>query len=77
MPSYDGVIGKVDFVNKRIRTPDLERGGGAVGKASKDDLLEKIERGEKILVNNATVQLMRKKLPKLRLHYNTIDWILW
>ena len=86
MPSYDGVIGKVDFVNKRIRTPDhaagedrqdaladLERGDGAVGKAAKDDLLEKIERGEKILVNNATVQLMRKKLPKMRLHYNTVS----
>ena len=39
--------------------------------AAKDDLLAKIERGEKILVNNATVQLMRKKLPKMRLHYNT------
>ena len=86
MPSYDGVIGKVDFVNKRIRTPDqtagedsqgslaaLERGDGAVGKAAKDDLLEKIERGEKILGNNATVQLMRKKLPKMRLHYNTMS----
>jgi len=73
MPSYDGVIGKVDFVNKRIRTPDLERGDGAVGKAAKDDLLEKIERGEKILINNATVQLMRKKLPKMRLHYNTMS----
>ena len=48
-------------------------GDGAVGKAAKDDLLAKIERGEKILVNNATVQLMRKKLPKLRLHYNTMS----
>jgi len=86
MPSYDGVIGKVDFVNKRICTPDhaagedsqglqnaLERGDGAVGKAAKDDLLEKIERGEKILGNNATVQRMRKKLPKMRLHYNTMS----
>ena len=50
--------------------------------AAKDDLLAKIERGEKILVNNATayikgtverMQLMRKKLPKLRLHYNTMS----
>ena len=49
---------------------------------AKDDLLAKIERDEKILVNNATayikgtverMQLMRKKLPKLRLHYNTMS----
>ena len=71
MPSYDGVISNVDFANNKVRTPDLERSDGAVGKAAKDYLLEKIERGEKILVNNATVQRMRKKLPKLRLHYNT------
>ena len=76
MPSYDGVISNVDFVNKKMRTDHtadedsqgllnaLERGDGAVEKAAKDDLLAKIERGEKILVNNATVQLMR-------LHYNT------
>ena len=70
MPSYDGVIGKVDFVNKQIRT---DHAAGEVGKAAKDDLLEKIERGEKILGNNATVQLMRKKLPKMRLHYNTMS----
>jgi len=85
MPSYDGVISNVDFVNKKMRKDQiageesqgllnaLERGDGAVGKAAKDDLLEKIERGEKILVNNATVQLMRKKLPKMRLHYNTMS----
>ena len=73
MPSYDGVISDVDFVNKKMPTPDLERGDGAVGEAAKDDLLEKIERGEKILGNNATVQRMRKKLPKLRLHYNTMS----
>ena len=57
-------------------------GDGAVGKAAKDDLLAKIERGEKILVNNATayikgtverLQLMRKKLPRMRLHYNTMS----
>ena len=92
MPSYDGVISNVDFVNKKMRTDHtasedsqgllnaLERGDGAIEKAAKDDLLAKIERGEKILVNNATayikgtverLQLMRKKLPKLRLHYNT------
>jgi hypothetical protein len=83
MPSYDGVISNVDFVNKKMRTDHtasedsqgllnaLERGDGAIEKAAKDDLLAKIERGEKILVNNATVQLMRKKLPKMRLHYNT------
>ena len=73
MPSYDGVIANVDFVNKKMHTPDLEQGDGAVGKAAKDDLLEKIERGEKILVNNATVQRMRKELPKMRLHYNTMS----
>jgi hypothetical protein len=85
MPSYDGVISNVDFVNKKMRTDQiagedsqgalaaLEQGDGAVGKAAKDDLLEKIERGEKILVNNATVHLMRKKLPKLRLDYNTMS----
>jgi hypothetical protein len=48
----------------------LEPGDGPVEKAAKDDLLAKIEWGEKILANNATVQLMRKKLPKMRLHYN-------
>ena len=73
MPSYDGVISNVDFANNKVRTPDLEQSDGAVGRAAKDDLLEKIERGEKILVNNATVQLMRKKLPKMRLHYNTMS----
>ena len=73
MPSYDGVISDVDFVNKKMHTPDLERSDDAVGKAAKDDLLEKIERGEKILVNNATVQRMRKELPKMRLHYNTMS----
>ncbi len=25
------------------------------------------------MINNATVQLMRKKLPKMRLHYNTMS----
>ena len=85
MPSYDGVIANVDFVNKKMYTDHtageesqgslaaLEQGDDAVGKAAKDDLLEKIERGEKILVNNATVQRMRKKLPKMRLHYNTMS----
>ena len=59
MPSFDGVISKVDFVNKKIRTDHtahedsqgllnaLEHGDGAVGKAAKDDLLPKIERGER------------------------------
>ena len=73
MPSYDGVIANVDFVNKKMHTPALEQGDDTVGKAAKDDLLEKIERGEKILVNNATVQRMRKELPKMRLHYNTMS----
>ena len=84
MPSYDGVITNLDFANKKRRidhTADedqkgllaaIERGDGAVEQAAKADLLAKIQRGEKILVNNATVQLMRKKLPKRRLHYNTI-----
>jgi hypothetical protein len=83
MPSYDGVISNVDFVNKKMRTDhtagegsqglqnDLECGDVAVGIAIKDDLVAKIERSEKILVNNATDQLMRKKLPKVRVHYNT------
>ena len=84
MPSYDGVITNMDFANKKRRIDHtagedqkgllaaIERGDGAVEQAAKADLLAKIEKGEKILVNNATVQLMRKKLPKRRLHYNTI-----
>jgi len=84
MPSYDGVITNVDFANKKRGIDHtagedqkgllaaIERGDGAVEQAAKADLLAKIQRGEKILVNNATVQLMRKKLPKRRLHYNTI-----
>ena len=75
----------MDFVDKKNRTDhtagegsqglqnDLECGDVAVGIAIKDDLVAKIERSEKILVNNATVQLMRKKLPKMRLHYNTMS----
>ena len=85
MPSYHGIVTNVDFVNKKRHTDRtavedhesllaaIERGDGTVEQAAKEDLLAKIQRGEKILVNNATVQLMRKKLPKTRLHYNTMS----
>ena len=67
MASYDGSIAQVDFINKKIKRPD---------KASKDDrrlLLEAIQRGEKMIGQSEKVDLLRKKLPKHRLHYNSIN----
>ena len=54
MPSYDGIVPNVDFVNKKRRTDHtasedqkgslaiIERGDGAVEQVAKADLLAKI-----------------------------------
>ena len=71
MPSFDGSIAVVDFVNQKVRRgdkPPTDR----KPQDERAELLKAIERGEKMIGGSEKVKSLRERLPKHRLHYNSI-----
>ena len=72
MPSFDGPIAVVDFVNQKVRRgdkPPTDRNP----QDERAELLKAIERGEKMIGQSEKVKRLRERLPKHRLHYNSIN----
>ena len=71
MPHFDGSIAVVDFVNKKIRRGD-KPATDRRPQSEREELLKAIERGEKMIGGSEKVKSLRERLPKHRLHYNSI-----
>ena len=71
MPSFDGSIAVVDFVNKKVHRGD-KPATDQKPRSERAELLKAIERGEKMIGQSEKVKGLRQRLPKHRLHYNSI-----
>ena len=72
MPSFDGSIAVVDCVNKKIRRGDKPATDRKTH-SERAELLKAIERGEKMIGQSENVKSLRERLPKHRLHYNSMN----
>ena len=71
MPSFDGSIAVVDFVNQKVRRgdrPATDRNP----RYERAELLKAIERGGKMIGQSEKVKSLRERLLKHRLQYNSM-----